>query len=103
MLDSICAPKACGGLGFRRMKDLNIALFSKLLWNIAANRNSLWIQFLKAKYLRGKKFLHDNISSSNSSWIWPDNTTCKSLITKGDVYSVNSGSHILILERPLDS
>lgn len=56
MLDSICAPKACGGIGFRRMKDLNIALFSKLLWNIAANRNSLWIQFLKAKYLRGKFF-----------------------------------------------
>lgn len=87
--DSICSPKACGGLGFRRMKDYNIALFPKLAWSIATNKDTLWVQLLKAKYLRWKSFLHDDITHFNASWIWSDVIKCRFLILKGVVYSTN--------------
>lgn len=57
--DSICTPKSCWGLGFRRLQDFNKALFSKLAWLIASDKDLLWIQLLKS----------NDLSVSNSSWI----------------------------------
>jgi hypothetical protein len=40
--NSICSPKALGGLGIRKMKDVNIALISKLGWKLLTGSDSLW-------------------------------------------------------------
>ncbi|KAH7536620.1 hypothetical protein FEM48_Zijuj03G0004000 [Ziziphus jujuba var. spinosa] len=44
-------PKEMGALGFRRFKDLNMALITKLGWKLACEEDSLWIKLMKAKYL----------------------------------------------------
>lgn len=98
--DSICSPKSCGGLGFIRMKAFDFALFSKLAWQIASNKDTLWVQILHAKYLRGKSFLNDDITHFNSSWIWADVMKCKNLIHKGAIFSINNISDILIWKDP---
>lgn len=36
--NSLCLLKEVGGLGFRRVKDLSIALFCKLWWNFSTKR-----------------------------------------------------------------
>lgn len=70
--DSICSPKSCGGIGFRRMHDFNKALISKLAWSVVTDKDVLWVKLFKAKYLRGKFFLSDDISFYDSSWLWKD-------------------------------
>ncbi|KAL5560987.1 hypothetical protein UlMin_030734 [Ulmus minor] len=46
--DALCKPKSLGGLGFRRMRDFNLALLSKWGWNILTGKNSLCLSFWKS-------------------------------------------------------
>jgi hypothetical protein len=40
--DSICKPKELGGLGLRKMREVNLALISKLGWNLLNKSDLLW-------------------------------------------------------------
>ena len=51
--EKICLPKSEGGLGLRRMKDLNEACLLKLAWSVSTE-SSLWANWLSASYCRGK-------------------------------------------------
>lgn len=53
--DDICKPIEEGGLGLRDCKIWNTALLLvKVLWDIHVNKNTLWIKWIHAVYLRGK-------------------------------------------------
>jgi hypothetical protein len=41
--NSICTLKALGGLGMRSMKDVNLALITKLGWKLLTGSDSLWV------------------------------------------------------------
>ena len=49
--DSICLPKDLGGLGIRKMREVNLALLSKLGWKLLCNTDSMWVAQLRGKYL----------------------------------------------------
>ncbi|XP_030502458.2 uncharacterized protein LOC115717615 [Cannabis sativa] len=53
-----CQPKAHGGLGFRRFKDINMALLAKLVWFLLDNNTceKPWVNALKAKYCSVEDF-----------------------------------------------
>lgn len=68
--NSICLPKANGGLGIRSMRDMNMALISKMTWQLCANVPKLWVKLVKSMYLRGKLILDMERTTSNASWIW---------------------------------
>jgi hypothetical protein len=53
--DSLCHPKAYGGLGFRNMKEVNLALISKLSWKLHNKSDSMWVDQLRGKYLMQPK------------------------------------------------
>ena len=55
--DSLCLPKDQGSLGFRKMKEVNLALISKLGWKLHTNFNSAWLSQLQGKYLSLGSFL----------------------------------------------
>jgi hypothetical protein len=55
--DSICTPKALGGLGIRKMREVNLALISKLGWQLLNNSDTLWVSQLQGKYLNSSSFL----------------------------------------------
>ncbi|VFQ82076.1 unnamed protein product [Cuscuta campestris] len=57
--DDICKPKDEGGLGIRNSFVWNQALLTKNLWNIASNKETLWVQWVHAVYLQG-----------GSVWTW---------------------------------
>jgi hypothetical protein len=48
---SLCIPKSLWGLGFRKMRDVNLALVSKLDWKLHTRSDSMWVTQLSGKYL----------------------------------------------------
>lgn len=53
---SLCTPKNTGGVGFRKFKNINLALLAKLGWKLAKGEVSLRTPILRAKYLNNKTF-----------------------------------------------
>ena len=47
----MCQPKEEGGMGLRKMEQMNKAFIMKLAWGMV-QENNLWVQFLKDKYMR---------------------------------------------------
>ncbi|VFQ73944.1 unnamed protein product [Cuscuta campestris] len=54
--EDICKPKDEGGLGLNQPIIWNQALLSKNLWNIASNKETLWVQWVHSVYLDGNDF-----------------------------------------------
>lgn len=46
-----------GGLGIRKMQDLNAALLTKLGWKVFTELDNLWVNVMSAKYLTKGNFL----------------------------------------------
>ncbi|XP_015162308.1 uncharacterized protein [Solanum tuberosum] len=112
--NKLCLPQAEGGLGFRMMHDVSMALFCKLWWNFRTQR-TVWSQFLFNKYCKKenqnvvmwkagycgsqvwKKMLQarDHIehqiwwqTKNGSAHLWYDNWT-----GLGDLYSTSEKSY----------
>ncbi|KAK1441018.1 hypothetical protein QVD17_06854 [Tagetes erecta] len=54
--EAICVPRSEGGLGIRRIGDMNKALMTSHIWSIITNRESLWVAWVHSYRLRGKSF-----------------------------------------------
>ncbi|KAL8153581.1 hypothetical protein V2J09_011341 [Rumex salicifolius] len=52
MVDDITKPMEFGGLGIKRMEELNLALFGKLAWRFLHAREELWARAIHSKYIR---------------------------------------------------
>ena len=56
--EDVFKPKEKGGLGVRRIRDLNKALLAKIGWSLGEN-NTDWSKIMKAKYLSNSLFTHN--------------------------------------------
>ncbi|KAL4367510.1 hypothetical protein GQ457_05G003450 [Hibiscus cannabinus] len=69
--ESMCLPKACGGLGLCDFKLKNRALLNKWLWRFGVEQDSLWRKVIACKYEgNNSSILPLNLSTRNKSWIW---------------------------------
>ncbi|XP_059450878.1 uncharacterized protein LOC132181647 [Corylus avellana] len=93
--NSICTPKVFGGLGIRRMKDVNLALISKLGWKLLTGSDSLWVSQLSGKYLQSESFLSPS-SLSSSSWLWKGILKSKPIISQGACHRIHSLSSLSV-------
>ena len=48
--DKVCRPKEVGGLGFKKAKEMNLALMTKLAWEIVNKPKTLWVRVMRNKY-----------------------------------------------------
>ncbi|KAL5569345.1 hypothetical protein UlMin_025920 [Ulmus minor] len=96
---AICAPKALGGLGFRRFADMNKALLCKWAWDIICGKGSLCLSLLRAKYLRLSDFLASHSAAGDSNF-WKGVTTCLSLLVKGSCKQIGDGFSTRIWDDP---
>lgn len=46
--EGICLPRELGGLGIKRVREINLSLLCKWFWRLKENR--LWVRLLKEKY-----------------------------------------------------
>ncbi|GJY83709.1 hypothetical protein Tco_0497085 [Tanacetum coccineum] len=67
--DYICKPKDQGGLGLKDLHKWNETLLLKLLWNVAAKKDTLWVKWINVEKQKGRN-LWDMQIDSNSSPMW---------------------------------
>jgi hypothetical protein len=97
--DSLCLPRALGGMGFRRMKDVNQALIAKLGWKVLTNFNSPWVSQLQGKYLYSFPFLSSSPSSA-STWLWKGILKSRHLLSQGACYKIHRLSSLPVWDSP---
>jgi hypothetical protein len=96
---SLCLPKDVGGLGFRKMQEVNLAFISKLGWKLHNNSNSLWTNQLRGKYLSTRSFLSPS-SHSSPSGIWKGILSSQSIISLGACHRIHKHSPLNIWHSP---
>ncbi|KAL4353854.1 hypothetical protein GQ457_06G017080 [Hibiscus cannabinus] len=62
--DDLCLPTSQGGFGFRHIETQNEAFLMKLVFQLIANKDALWVQFLQAKY-QSREGIMDSICERN--------------------------------------
>uniref|UniRef100_A0ACD5TC59 Uncharacterized protein n=1 Tax=Avena sativa TaxID=4498 RepID=A0ACD5TC59_AVESA len=64
----VCAPKSLGGIGILDSRRFNVALMLKWVWRILRDDGGLWLQLIKAKYLRGRPLLACERREGSQFW-----------------------------------
>jgi hypothetical protein len=90
--NSIYTPKVLGGLGIRSMKEVNLALISKLGWKLLSGSNSPQVSQLTNKYIQFESFLSQSSLSSSTSWLWKGILNIKPIISQGVCHRIHSSS-----------
>ncbi|KAL5563053.1 hypothetical protein UlMin_032800 [Ulmus minor] len=91
--DAICKPKSCGGLGFRRMKDVNAAILSNWGRKILSGVSSICLSILRARYLH-HSCLFDAQTKAGDSPFWKSVLASVSLLKEGACYLIGDGCSI---------
>jgi hypothetical protein len=86
--DKITKPKKLGGLGIRKAREANTSLFGKLVWDIHRNKNALWVQVLKHKYLREEDILNATKKPGFVTW----NAIMKAMLSLKDGFQFRIGN-----------
>lgn len=95
----LCKPKQSGGLGFRRIEDLNKALVAKRGWELMAKPDSLWVRALTVKYCRGTNFLKAR-PVQGASWFWKSIMQIQDLVIASFCWGVQSSQELNIWSDP---
>ena len=95
--DRLCQPKNCGGLGFRKFEDTNLALLAKLGWKVATDPNAMWVNLLRQKYCRIDSFFSVEPKKSDSSG-WKDVLGTRNFIKESAVFLVGNGKGVKVFD-----
>ena len=93
--EKLCEPKHNGGMGFKKLKQFNLALLAKQGWRLQTNHNSLVYQVLKAKYFTRYDFIEASLRN-NPSFSWRSIMAAQKLVREGRRWRVGNGSAIRI-------
>ncbi|XP_050233408.1 uncharacterized protein LOC126681895 [Mercurialis annua] len=65
----LCDPKKFGGLGFKKIREFNVAMLGKQAWRMISMDDNLMVKVFKAKYFPNCSFLEAKLGS-NPSYVW---------------------------------
>lgn len=88
-----------GGLGFRRLRDFNLALLGKQAWRVMTEPRAFISKLLKARYFPNSSFRQAGLGS-NPSYVWRSIYAAKDLIMAGSILKVGSGESIRVWDEP---
>ncbi|KAA3480785.1 reverse transcriptase [Gossypium australe] len=91
----LCRLKEDGGLGFRNLKNFNVALLAKQGWRLINYPNSLLARVLKAKYYPNTNFAEARLGNL-PSLTWRSVWAARGLLDKGMCWRVGKGDKISI-------
>ena len=90
--DDVCLPKEEGGLGIRKIRPFNIALFSIQIWKLITSKESLWVKWVHTHKLRGTSFWNVPIRG-NMSWSWRMMLQIRPIIRQFCWVRIGNGQH----------
>ena len=88
--DKLCAPKACGGMGFKQLKEFNLAMYAKQGWRLQTGVDSLLVRVFKAKYFPNSDFKSASLGS-NPSYAWRSLMAAQVVVKEGSRWQVGNG------------
>ncbi|XP_019190337.1 PREDICTED: uncharacterized protein LOC109184754 [Ipomoea nil] len=88
--EGLAQPKAAGGLGFRKLHEMNLALLGKQAWRLVTRPQSLVARVYKARYFPRCAFF-DSKEGSNPSYIWRGLLAVKDVVREGCRRSIGNG------------
>nr|GEU58636.1 hypothetical protein [Tanacetum cinerariifolium] len=65
---SVCRPKEQDGSGIKNLQVWNEVLLIKQLWNVIAKNDTLWVNWINMKYLKGKSVWVVSAKASSAGW-----------------------------------
>jgi hypothetical protein len=83
-------PKSCGGMGFRDVKNFNLAMLGKQGWRLMSNADSLCARVLKGKYFPQSDFLSAR-KKKNSSSTWRAILAGRKVLEMGLIKQIGDG------------
>ena len=93
----MCEPKSNGGMGFKKLKQFNLALLTKQGWKLQTDHTSLVYRVLKAKYFPTCEFIEASMEN-NPSYAWRSIMAAQSVVREGIKWRVGNGRNIQIWE-----
>lgn len=98
--DEVCVGVNWGGLGIRRLRDVNVSLLSKWLWNIGIDDGKLWKRVIFAKYGKAKGGWCTNIcNKAHGCSFWKGIMLFKVFFDNNVRYTVGRGDRILFWDH----
>ena len=88
-----------GGLGIKKMVDMNKALVAKLTWEVVSNEDKTWVTMLKKKYVRNRNFIKISMPK-NASWASQSIFAYRVVIKKGMCHRIGNRFNTWIWEDP---
>jgi len=98
--DTICQPKALGGLGIRPLEFLNHSLLARLGWKLTIYDTAHWVDVLKSKYLKDNVHFLESSYSPTSSWLLKGLIKNREVVKKGTCISISNGDHVDVWSSP---
>ena len=93
--EKLCTPKAHGGMGFKQLKQFNLALLAKQGWRLQTGSNSLLFLVFKAKYFPNSDFVHATMGRK-PSFAWRSIMAAQDIVRRGLRWQVGNGKSIHI-------
>ncbi|XP_019179245.1 PREDICTED: uncharacterized protein LOC109174463 [Ipomoea nil] len=95
----LCVPKKFGGMGFRRVREMNLAMLGKQGWNFLTKPDALVTRVFKARYFPKCSFLEAK-RGSNPSFVWSSIWESQTMVGKGVRWRVGNGESIRVWGDP---
>ena len=93
--DKLCSPKAEGGLGFKKLKEFNLALLAKQGWQLQHRHDTLVYRVLKAKYFSHCEFSQASLGN-NPSYTWRSIMAAQTIVKQGLWWRIGNGEHVQV-------
>ncbi|KAL4348523.1 hypothetical protein GQ457_17G007670 [Hibiscus cannabinus] len=94
----LCRPKAEGGLGFRNLKQFNIALLGKQVWKLYTCRDSLCFKVLSAKYFTDGNIMNAG-PKDKCSFVWRSILKAKEELKAGFHWRIGVDSEVAMFQQ----
>jgi ribonuclease HI len=97
--DRLSIPKNQGGMGFRDLRNFNLALIAKQGWNIMTKPHTLVAKIYKSRYFPKSSFFNSKLGH-NPSYAWRGIWKARQTLMHGCRWSIGDGSNIRVMEDP---